>query len=363
MVKVYSPIVISGVSLLVAGASYYHIKNEDSKKHSRHFTEQVKKHLKGTFQISHDRVKDIPGLEFVKRNVDKINELQGILKSPGGLTLLEGPSGCGKTTAIQNSLSTLKISGVYYSVRDNTSALHPLVAFAQVFGIDDMPKEMTDMTLDIIRTALEERRKSNEAVSPPVLIIDDVQQLLKPPITNLGGRQILEWCLGRAANQELTVVFVSSESIQENMKSLSGFAARLMTPHILFDYIDPTVLKPALMNIMEPERAFKDAEADKVIKVLGTHMSDIRGLQRRRAERHLAIDAALLEMLNEESREIKSVFSRWITTSVATENRELGAVLGSIVCRFVALNTSGMVTLEELKTMTIKEAEAIGLED
>ena len=61
-------------------------------------------------------------------------------------------------------------------------------------------------------------------MGPPVLVVDDVQQLLKPPTFANGGQTILEWCLGRAVNQELTVLFILSKMVESSIK-MSGEVA------------------------------------------------------------------------------------------------------------------------------------------
>ncbi len=67
-----------------------------------------------------------------------------------------------------------------------------------------------------------------------------------PPNDVCGGKAIVEWCLGAAALQELTVLFVSSEVLHDKVKYLSGYGARLSTPDTGFDYVLPEDLKTCM---------------------------------------------------------------------------------------------------------------------
>jgi energy-coupling factor transporter ATP-binding protein EcfA2 len=338
---------VSLLSLVVAAFSAYHTKEKAATKHKEHYAMQVEAHLGKNYLFINNRVDDIPGLEYVERDKDKIKLLERIMKSPGTLTLLQGPSGCGKTTVIQHTLAKLERPCVYFSVRDNISALPPLAVFAQAFGINDLPQDMTRNALDIIRMTLE--KLDNEKKPPPVLVIDDVEQLLKPPNEDSGGRKIMEWCLGRAAMQQLTILFVSSSDVaHDQIKDISGYGARLSTLHTLFDCINPKDLKQWLLCAQGMDRSFTPEEVDRMIAAVGTHMSDIRGVQRRRVERSLSVDQALSELIIEESRTLKDIFIRKFAVAADMKSADAESmVLQQAVCQQVAKSLKP-ISLEEL---------------
>lgn len=301
------------------------------------YIEQVMARLSTALEFLQDHVNDIPSLTFVERNTQRMGELNAILKTSGGLTLLEGPSGSGKTTTIQYALVQSGRPGVYFSLRDNASGRSPLATFAQAFGVQELPQDKWSDSLDIIRMALEQlqarNKRDHQGAMPPVLVIDDVQQLLKPAAATAddedAGRKILEWCLGRAAHQELTVLFISSERVQQSMQALSGYAARLRVPDG-FDYIDSHMLKASLREI-KGALAFTDEEADRVISVLGTHMSDIRQLQRRRVEQTVSCDTALEGLLMEEIRFLNKQLRPTSDDSLSDPSLTYG-IVGKTVC-------------------------------
>lgn len=336
-----------------------HDIQESAKKHEDHYVKQVKQHLSSPYTMVHDRVSDIPGLVFIARDEARTEALQNLMASSGGLTLLEGPSGCGKTTSVQHCLADMRTPGVYFSVRDDASGLAPLAAFVQSFGVTDLPVDMSSKGLDIVRVALEGRKREQKVTTPPpVLVIDDVQQLLKPPLCDEGGHKILQWCLGRAAMGELTVLFVSSETVQHLMRQLSGYNARLSTPDTPFEYISAATLKMALNAIKTPT-SFKSEEIEKVVDVIGTHMTDVRSVQRLRTERGLTVEDALSELVHGEARALKGILFEHSTPS--SNEEKLRSLVACYLCEAVASDHGGRpVSLSELeKTVKTKLREKL----
>lgn len=325
---------------------------ENKKRHEEHYIKQVEMFLSNPYHMAHNQLEDIPGLNYVARDEKRRDETTRMMSSPGGLTLLEGPSGCGKTMTVQHCLQDLKCPGVYFSVRDDTSGLPPLAAFAQAFGVTDLPIDISSKALDILRESLKRIQGKCKGLKPPVLVIDDVQQLLKVPAADQGGRKILEWCLGRAANGELTVLFVSSETVQHKMRQLSGFAARLSVPDTPFKYINPDVLKNELMKITEKTQSFELSEVDSVLSKIGTHMSDVRRLQRLRTERALSIQQALDELVREEARTLKGmlVADLYSAQQSTQADQKLRPLVAMFICGQIASGPNGQpVALNKLK--------------
>lgn len=320
--------------------SLYDIQQSE-KQHEDYFVQQVERYLLTPYRLVHDNVSDTPDLHFIDRDGARTATLNNIMASAGGLTLLEGPSGCGKTTSVQHCLADMQTAGVYFSVRDNASGLAPLAAFVRAFGITDPPMNMSGKCLDIVRKALEKRKREEKFGTPPVLVIDDVQELLKPPYFDKGGMTILYWCLGRAASGELTVLFVSSETVQHVMRQLSGYKTRLSTPDSPFEYISAATLKTALEAIKSAP-CFKREEAEAVVSVIGTHMSDVRSIQRLRTERGLTVEDAVSELVNAEARALKSVLFEDAPQDARSSNEEkLRSLVAYYLCDVIASDITG----------------------
>jgi hypothetical protein len=192
-------------------------------------------------------------------------------------------------------------------------------------------------------------------------VIDDVQQLLKSP-ANHDGESILAWCLGRSANQQLTVLFISPEPVQKIMKEQSGYIARLSTHSSPFEYIDSSILRESLLKISNDgtgrDLSFSPEQAQEVINVVGTHMSDVRALQRMRIERNMSIEEALQELVKEEARALKNVFLSDIAEELDDKGMRRPRVLKYFICQHIASSSSPIVSLTDLmKSAKLEEME------
>jgi hypothetical protein len=236
---------------------------------------------------------------------------------------------------VQHALHDLHRSAVYFSVRDNKSALPRLASFAKAFGVSELPPGLLTSSLDIVSDALSAHKHGHSDQPPPVLVIDDVQQLLDDP----AGRDIVQWCLGRAAEQLLTVLFLSSgEAAEKKMRQMSGYDVRLSAPRHSFFSIPPAQLISALQSIPDPSLGFTRVQSERLVQTTGTHMCDVRRIQRMRTEGGLSVEDAIETLVVEQARRLRFVltanlFSLQQDQSIAVKMRPQIALT---VCKIIS---------------------------
>jgi len=273
-------------------------QKEASSKKESYFVQQVLAQLQKPFAMPAWVADDIGGLPYIDRDPKHYAELKRTLSVPGCFALLEGPSGCGKTTTVRHAMVDRNAPGFFFSVRDNSLEveLKPLDAFAHTFGLADLPEDQHQNQIRIVKKALQQHRMTKpDHALVPLLVIDDVQQLLDHP----HGLGILQFTLGAAQEQLLSVVFVASEPVAAKMQQLSGFKARLGL--LSFDYLSPQTLIDALTAVKHPNPTFTQMEAALFIEKCGSHMSDLRNVQHSRTNSKLSVEEAITLLIDAET--------------------------------------------------------------
>jgi hypothetical protein len=201
-----------------------------------------------------------------------------------------------QTTAIQAQLHDK--CGVYFSARDVPEG-QVFRSLAGAFGLEEseLPSDLYPQIQQLIKQSLVKFKK--QSTSTPLLIVDDVQGLVKDNCHD--GGYVLAWCLEMASQGLLSVLFIASEPVSVRLKGKSGYGARLLVGN--FQYIADDILINALSS-MPPDVGFTRREAEDTVGIIGGHMADLRRIQEHRVRNEKSVAAAVDQATSVEQQQI-----------------------------------------------------------
>lgn len=247
---------------------------------------------------SQNRETDIAGLHFDGRVSEAQHAVDMMTCEAGSLLLLEGPSGCGKTTAVQRAMHGR--CGIYLSCRGGSHASAAESIFSRLasqLGLCAVPSELSHQLPLLLERGLAAFRDHHKPSTVPVLVLDDVQDLLE----SVEGKRLLAWCVEASSQNLLSVLFVSCDPVASRLRAQSGYRSRLMVGHFgMHSPHDEDLLIEALTHRPTEER-FTRPEATATVAAIGTHLTDLRKLQAtRRSLADHSVQAALDRLVDEE---------------------------------------------------------------